>query len=106
MKCPACGKGQLIKKKIRETIYGTCLGEFPAQVCNHCNESFTDSITTKHIEEVAKQKGVWGLGKKTKITRSGNSLAVRIPKEVATYLKLHEGKEVYISADKDKLIVE
>ena len=39
------------------------------------------------IENVAKEKGIWGLGIRTKITRSGNSLAVRIPKKMANFLK-------------------
>ncbi|MBI2650301.1 AbrB/MazE/SpoVT family DNA-binding domain-containing protein [Candidatus Woesearchaeota archaeon] len=55
----------------------------------------------------ARKKGVWGLGKKTKITKTGNSLAVRIPKEIANFLNLKEGKEAYMHPEKDnKLIIE
>jgi hypothetical protein len=35
---------------------GVFLGNFDAEVCNSCNESFTDSKTTKLIEESAKNK--------------------------------------------------
>lgn len=62
-------------------MFGVCLGEFPAKICESCKESFTDEVTTKRIEEAAKEKGIWGLGKRTKIARSGNSLAVHIPKK-------------------------
>lgn len=106
MKCPVCEKGVLKKGKIKEEMFGVYLGEFPAEICNKCNESFTDDITTMAIEELAKKKGIWGLGKKTKITKTGNSLAVRIPKQIADFLKLKEGKEAYIHPDKDKLVIE
>ena len=106
MKCPMCEKGDLKKGKIKETMFGIYLGEFPAEICSKCNESFTDEKTTKAIQEAAKKKGIWDLGKKTKITKTGNSLAVRIPKKIADFLKLKEGKEAYIHPEKNKLIIE
>ena len=106
MKCPICEKGNLKKGIIKETMFGVYLGEFPAEICNKCNESFTDEKTTRAIEEIAKKKSIWGLGKKTKITKTGNSLAVRIPKEIANFLKLKEGKEAYIHPEKDKIVIE
>lgn len=106
MRCPTCNKGNLKKAKIKEEMFGFYLGEFPAQICSKCNESFTDEKTTKMIEDAAKTKGIWGLGKKTKITKTGNSLAVRIPKEIADFLNLKEGKEAYIHPDKNKLVIE
>jgi len=106
MQCPICGEGTLKKGKIKEYMFGTYLGEFQAEICTKCKESFTDSETTRKIEEAAKAKGVWNLGRKTKITRSGNSLAVRIPKEIADHLNLHEGKEAYIHPEKSKLVIE
>lgn len=106
MRCPICNKGELKKGKIKEYMFGVYLGEFPAEICTKCHESFTDSKTTRKIEEAAKKKGVWDLGKKTKITRTGNSLAVRIPKKIAEHLKLTEGKEAYIHPEDNKLIIE
>ena len=105
MKCPLCN-GMLKKGKIKEYVFGVYLGEFPADICDKCKESFTDSLTTKKIEETAKKKGIWDLGKRTKITRSGNSLAIRIPKKLAEYLKLSEGKEAYIHPENNRLIIE
>jgi len=52
------------------------------------------------------QKGIWGLSSVTKITKTGNSLAVRIPKKIADYLKLKNGKEAYVHPENNKLIVE
>lgn len=104
--CPVCEKGALKKGKIKEEMFGVYLGEFPADICTNCKESFTDEKTTKAITEEAKKKGIWGLGRKTKITKAGNSLAVRIPKEIADFLNLKKGKEAYIHPDKDKIIIE
>jgi len=105
-KCPICGKGNLKRKKIKEEMFGVYLGEFPADVCDSCGESFTDVETTKKIEEVAKKKGIWGMGTKTKITKTGNSLAVRIPKKLASFLKLKEGEEAFIHPDAGRLMIE
>jgi transposase-like protein len=106
MNCPVCGKGELRNKTIQEIMFGIDLGRFPAKVCTKCGESFTEAATTRLIEDAAKQKGIWGLGTKTKITKTGNSLAVRIPKKLADYLQLKEGKEAYIHPDTNKLVIE
>ena len=104
--CPICEKGKLKKDKIKEYLFGEYLGEFEAEVCTNCGESFTSSDVTIKIEETAKKKGVWGLGTTTKVTKTGNSLAVRIPKKIAKYLKLIDGKEAYIHPEKNKLVIE
>lgn len=106
MKCPICEKGTLEKKEIMETMFGVMLGKFPADVCSSCGESFTDQQTTQAIEVLAKKKGIWGLGAKTKITKTGNSLAVRIPKKIADFLHIKEGKETYIHPEGNKLVIE
>ncbi|MBI5872249.1 AbrB/MazE/SpoVT family DNA-binding domain-containing protein [archaeon] len=104
--CPICEKGNLKKGKIKEYMFGIYLGEFSADICSRCGESFTDSNVTKKIEEIAKQKGIWGLSSITKITKTGNSLAVRIPKKIADYLNLKNGKEVYVHPEDNKLVIE
>ena len=106
MKCPICEKGNLKKRTIKEAMFGIYLGDFPAEVCDTCNESFTDAATTRKIEGAAKKKGIWGLSTTTKITKTGNSLAVRIPKKLAVYLNLKNGEEAYIHPDSNKLIIE
>ncbi len=71
MKCPMCEKGSLQPRKITERMFGVALGEFPAEVCSSCEESFTDEGTTRQIQAAAKKKGLWELGAKTKITSGG-----------------------------------
>ncbi|MBS3130931.1 AbrB/MazE/SpoVT family DNA-binding domain-containing protein [Candidatus Woesearchaeota archaeon] len=106
MKCPMCEQGILKQGKIKEHMFGVYLGEFPAEICSKCNESFTSPETTRAIEEEAKKRGIWGMAKKTKITKSGNSLSVRIPKEIARFLKLEKGKEAYLHPEGNKLVIE
>ena len=106
MICPTCEKRELRKSKTREAMFGVDLGEFSAMVCSNCKESFTDEATTKLIEEAAKKKGIWGLGKTTKITKAGNSMVVRIPKPIAEFLKMKVGQEAFVHPDKDKLVIE
>lgn len=105
-KCPICNKGKLKKGFIEERMFGVYLGKFPAEICSNCKESFTDEAVTKKIEEIAKSKGIWGLGVKTKITKAGNSLVVRIPKKLADFLKLKQGRETFIHPEDHKLIIE
>ena len=106
MKCPICEKGILKKTKVKEHLFGVYLGEFPAEVCNSCGESFTTPEITQKIEKSAKEKGIWEMGMKTKITRTGNSLAVRIPKKIVDYLKLREGEEAYVHPEKNTIVIE
>ena len=104
--CPICGKGKLKKSFIEERMFGIFLGKFLAEICSNCGESFTDEATTKKIEEAAKAKGIWGLGIKTKIAKAGNSLVVRIPKKLADFLKLKQGRETFIHPEDHKLVIE
>lgn len=106
-KCPMCGRGSLIRKKVAETMFGVNLGRFSEWVCNHCGESFTSENTTRAIIDRAKQKGIWGLGKKVKVVKSGNSLVVRIPKEIVDFIGLEKGQELFIYPEgKSKITVE
>jgi predicted nucleic-acid-binding Zn-ribbon protein len=106
-KCPVCGKGSLKEGKVEEKIFGVSLGRFKAEICDGCGESFVGELVMKEIEKRAKKMGLWGLAKKIKVVRSGNSLAIRIPAEIAKFLKLEEGAEILIHPEgKDKLIAE
>jgi len=91
-----CGKGNLEEKSIEHKEFGISLGKFKADVCISCGEAFFDSDTAKKIQAKSKKLGLFGLAKKTKVAQVGNSLAVRIPKEIAAFIKLKKEKEVRI----------
>ena len=104
-KCSECN-GRMIRKEVDFKIYGVSIGKFPAWICPKCKEELFDEETSRRIEKVAKEKGLWGLGKKTKITRTGNSLAIRIPKEIVNYLNLKDGEEAFIYPDGKRIVIE
>ena len=104
-KCEECG-GNLLKKKVEFKIYGIILGLFPADVCSKCGEELFDEKISQEIDELAKKRGLWGLDRKVKIVKIGNSLAVRIPKAISNFLGLKEGKEALMKPEKDKIIIE
>ena len=105
-KCPICEKGTLKPVMEKHLMFGVDLGTYTGEKSSACGEVFTNSEIIKKIESVAKQKGIWGLGKKTKIAKAGNSIAVRIPKEIADYFKLEVGKEAYIHPESRKIVIE
>ncbi len=107
MKCPLCDKGKLVKKKSPYAYGDIYFGEFDSEVCTKCNEIIFTEEAFDAIESKAKDLGVWGLGRKTKLAYAGNSLIVRIPKDIVKVLKLDKGKEVLvILGGKKRLIVD
>jgi hypothetical protein len=83
-------------------MFGVDLGTYDGDVCDNCGESFLGSEAMKGLEDRAKELGLWGLGTKVKVVRSGNSLVVRIPASLARQLKIKAGQEMMVSPNKDK----
>ncbi|HKZ63319.1 MAG TPA: hypothetical protein VJ400_02640 [Thermoplasmata archaeon] len=105
--CPACGKGKLRRGELREEMYGVYLGTYAADLCPNCEESFVDERTMGKIEDRAKELGLWGLAKKVTIARSGNSLVVRIPAELARFLRIRGGEEALVRPEgRERIVVE
>lgn len=92
MECPICG-GKLKNEKAPFWFSDIKLGEYEADVCTKCGEAFYTEDASNQIEQRAKELGLWGIGKRVVIGQSGNSLMVRIPKEIVELYKLHK-KEV------------
>ena len=95
MKCIICN-GETIKKNVEYRESGVLLGTFSANICQKCGETFFNEKTAEKIQQKSKQMGLFGLAKKAKVAEIGNSIAIRIPKEIAEFLKLKKGKEVVI----------
>lgn len=105
--CPVCGKGKLRRGQIREDMFGIDLGEYPAEICDACGESFVDQESMRRIEAKAKAMGVWGLAKKVSIAKSGNSLVIRIPAELARFLGIKSGQDALVRPEgREKIVVE
>ena len=83
---------------------GISLGKFDALVCPLCQETLFEGSVSKEIEKKAKEKGIWGLSRRSRIGTSGSSLDVKVPKPVAEFLNLKKGQEIIIEpTDKNKI---
>ena len=106
-KCYTCEKGNLERKKVDFMLYGELIGKFDADVCSKCGEKFFDEKTSKKIDEATKAKGLWGLEVETSVGQSGDSLMVRINKQLAEFLHLHKGEKIKIWPEsRKKLVIE
>ena len=104
-RCPICGKGALRTGRVQEAMFGISLGSYEGEVCDNCGESFLGAKAMDALETKAKELGLWGLGTKVKVTRSGNSLVVRIPAPLARYLGIKSGQEVMVAPEQRKRLV-
>jgi len=104
MRC-ICGK-EAKKGKISVKVYGIDIGEFEGYKCE-CGEEWFDEKTVDEIEKRSMELGIFGLGVKEKVSASGNSLIIRVPKKLAEFLNIKKGSSVYIEPEgKDKIKVD
>jgi hypothetical protein len=95
-KCYECEKGTLLTKNVKYEQYGIPIGKYPAEVCTKCAEVFFSSGVVGKIEDALKKKGLWGLGAKTQIGTSGNSLDLKLAKKLIHFFHLKKGQSVFI----------
>lgn len=94
--CYECEKGQLVRKNAEYEQYGLVIGKYPAEVCEKCGEVFFGGEAVEKIEQELKKRGLWGLGIKTQIGTSGNSLDLKLAKRLADFFHLQKGQSVFI----------
>ena len=105
MKCPLCN-GKMKARKVDFSMYGESFGKFEAEVCDSCGEEFFDEKVTAKIDQIAKERELWGLEATTKVSALGNAVAVRITKKLAQFLELKKGEEVRVYPEnKHKLVI-
>lgn len=106
MNCPVCN-GKMKRKKEQYAYNDIVFGRFDADVCTKCREVFFTEKSSDAIDAKAKEIGVWGLERETKISYSGNSLIIRIPKAIASFMGLKKGRGVSVHPEgKTKLVME
>ena len=104
-KCALCN-GKLKKEIVEYKVYGKGIGKFPAMVCEKCDEQWFDEKTAKDIETAEKEAKIFGLSVETSISYSGNSLIIRIPKELAKFMNLKkETRVILYPENKEKLCI-
>lgn len=107
MNCPSCGKAGLRKERKKSEFYGFDLGDYTAEVCEHCGEVYWREEDVRKMETRAKKLGIWGLEHRTKVAVAGNSLIVRIPRSIARFIGLKKGETVSLHpVGRDKLMIE
>lgn len=101
-----CG-GTLKKSKTNVEFFGIDFGIRDCEVCTRCGSEFLDDETMEAIEQEVKKRKLFGLEKKVQITKSGNSLVVRIPPDIAKFTGLNYKDSVRIyPAEKTRLEIE
>ncbi len=79
-----CG-GTLKKSHTQVEFFGIDFGIRECEVCTKCSSEYLDQKTLEEIEEEVKKKKLFGLEKQAQVTKSGNSLVIRIPPEIAKF---------------------
>jgi hypothetical protein len=103
-KC-SCG-GSPKKTKVEVEFFGIDFGLRDAEVCTACGSEYLDHDTLKVIEKEIKERKIFALEKRVQVTKSGESLVIRIPPEIAEFLNIHYKSLVQLfPVDKDRLEV-
>jgi len=83
-----CG-GTLKESHTQVEFFGIDFGIKKCEVCSKCGSEYLDEKALEEIEKEVKKKKLFGLEKQAQITKSGNSLVIRIPPEIANFTKAH-----------------
>ncbi len=82
-----CG-GTLKKSQTQVEFYGIDFGIRECEVCTKCGSEYLDDSVMDEVEQEVKKRKLFGLEKNVHITKSGNSLVIRIPPEIAKFAEL------------------
>ena len=86
-KC-SCG-GNLRKTKVEVEFFGIDFGLRDAEVCIACGSEYLDHETLKEVETEIKKRNIFAMERKIQVDRSGDSLVIKIPPEIAEFLDIH-----------------
>jgi hypothetical protein len=101
-----CG-GKLIGAPIHVEHLGIDFGIRTGHVCTKCGDEFLTDEVWQEIEDKAKESGLFGLEKKVKVRKSGNSLVVTLPPQIAKYIGIKRESVVsLVPSGKGKLEIE
>lgn len=79
-----CG-GTLKKSHTQVEFFGIDFGIKECEICTKCGSEYLNDKTLEEIEREVKKRKLFGLEKETQITKSGNSLVIRIPNEIVKF---------------------
>lgn len=88
-------------------IFWDWLGVRETEVCTKCGSEYLSNEVLSEIESEVKKKKLFGLEKQAQITKSGNSLVIRIPPEIAKFTDVHYKDNIRIyPAGKNRIEIE
>lgn len=95
MKCPLCNKGRM--EKVKDVIEEDGM-PFEAFKCNSCGEEIMDM---QQLKVLANKYRKLRKAKEVVFAKWGNSLAVRIPKEVAEEYRIKSGRQALLTTSRE-----
>ncbi len=100
-----CG-GKLKKSKTQVEFFGLDFGLRDCEVCTSCGSEYLNDTVLLEIEQEVKKKKLFGLEKQAQVTKSGNSLVLRLPPEIVKFTGISYKDHVKIyPVSKDKIEV-
>ncbi|MBI2648828.1 MAG: AbrB/MazE/SpoVT family DNA-binding domain-containing protein [Thaumarchaeota archaeon] len=101
-----CG-GRLKRSATEVEFFGIDFGMKKADVCTKCGSEYLSQELMEELEAEVKRRGLFGLERRGRVAKSGNSLVIRIPKEIADTLKMKRDLPIVIyPSEPRKLVVE
>lgn len=103
-----CKCGGRLKRSVTEVeFFGIDFGMKEADVCTKCGSEYLSQELMEELEAEVKRRGLFGLERRGRVAKSGNSLVIRIPKEIADSLKIKRDLPIVIyPSEPRKLVVE
>ncbi|MDG6929078.1 MAG: AbrB/MazE/SpoVT family DNA-binding domain-containing protein [Nitrososphaerota archaeon] len=103
-----CKCGGTLKDDVTEVeFFGIDFGVRKSEVCAECGSEYLPQEVMEELEAEVKRRGLYGLERRGRVAKSGNSLVIRIPKEIVDSLGIKRDLPIVIyPADKKKLVVE
>ena len=99
MRCPTCKKG--VMSPYEDSIVQDGV-TFDAMKCSHCGEEI---MTMPQLEDLAGKYRRIRDAKKITFAKWGNSLAVRIPQDIAKKFNIAEGREGTLVKEKEGIMI-
>jgi hypothetical protein len=103
-----CKCGGKLKRGFTEVeFFGIDFGVRRTSVCKDCGSEYLSQEVMEELESKVKRRGLFGLERRGRVAKSGNSLVIRIPKEIADSLKIKRDLPIVIyPSEPRKLIIE
>ncbi|UCF09003.1 MAG: hypothetical protein JSW28_04780 [Thermoplasmata archaeon] len=66
-------------------FFGIDFGIKKIEMCTGCGDKYISDEVYEEVEKKARELGLFGLERKVKVTKSGNSLVLRLPPDIVKF---------------------